>query len=157
MILDDELAELYSLFPLDTKIIVHFDSCFSAKSDRGVVANLTDRYVRRRKPRGISEYDISEETITETYARRPAANGPRRGALLLSACRHFETAADAKFGKEYRGAMTYFVEQAIKSLGPEATYLEVNKRARAGLKAAGFSQIPQVEEPAEWLNLPIYT
>lgn len=161
-ILDDELGANYATFPASTRLIVHLDSCFSAKSERGFLdgaAALYRRHIARRLDRALPAHLVTEAVARETRraraAHRERAVLPPKEIVLLSGCRDFETSADAYLGGQYRGAMTYFVEQAIDQLGPKASYAAVVVKARALLVAAGFSQVPQLSGPA--LQTPIYS
>ena len=162
LILDDEMGELYATFPAKTKIIVHLDSCFSAKSDRGAFSFVSDaytKYVRGRHPRALSERQIPKTALAATYARREGKGVlPYRQVLLISGCRDFETSADAWFQQiGYRGAMTYFIESAIRDLGHAASYRHVIDAARKKLAASGYPQVPQLEGPDQWLSQPVFT
>jgi hypothetical protein len=157
LILDDELAQMYALFPPQTKIIVHFDSCFSAKSDRGLFEDAVDKYIRGREPRALPGKKIPKTAIAATYRNHNKAALFNRYIILLSGCRDFETAADAYLGNGYRGAMTFYIERAIARLGTHASYRSVIEEARRQLAANGFPQIPQLDGPDVWLDRPIYT
>lgn len=161
LILDDDLAEIYWTFPATTKLVIHLDSCFSAKAERGMLArgrDLYDRYARGRVARSLPERLLTDDLVLESQARRETrAIIPARRQILLSGCRDFETAADAYLGGRYRGAMTFAVERAIKALGHEATYQQVVEEARRRLAQDGFAQIPQLSGPPSWLQSPIYT
>lgn len=161
-IIDDDLGQAYSTFPASTKLVVHLDSCFSAKSERGLfeqAAALYRRHVHRRVDRALPAHLATEALITEAQARRLARRAvlPPRDILLLSGCRDFETSADAYLGGQYRGAMTFFIERAIDQLGADASYAAVVAKARQLLVAAGFPQIPQLSGPAPWVQAPIYS
>jgi hypothetical protein len=165
-IIDDDLGALYSTFPANTKIVVHLDSCFSAKSDRGVLSfayDAFDKHVRDRRARSLPRDYVTDPILKATrYNRdRTRATLPKRRILLFSGCRDFETSADAYIdGVGYRGAMTYYVEQAMATLQkkfPNPTYRQVWEMTKQMLKAEDYSQIPQLDGPPEWLNQPIYT
>jgi len=162
LLLDDDLAEIYWTFPATSKLIIHLDSCFSAKAERSLLARgrgLYDRHVRGRVDRTLPARLLTDDLVLESQARREVRRGavPMRRQILLSGCRDFETAADAYLGGQYRGAMTFAIERAIARLGPEATYLQIFEEARRSLARDGFPQIPQLSGPASWLQSPIYT
>jgi hypothetical protein len=165
-IIDDELGQLYAGFPAKTKIIIHLDSCFSAKSDRGVFSILSDAYdkhVRGLTPRSLPREHITAASLAATYAHKAARKRQQKGVLpyrkvmLLAGCRDFETSADAYIERVgYRGAMTYYFEQAMEKVGNAATYRQVWQVAKQQLAQNGYSQIPQVT-PDDWLDQVVYT
>jgi len=160
LILDDELGEVYALFPEKTRIVVHFDSCYSAKSDRGAFSFFSDsydKYWRGRRSRALAPSQIPKTAIAATYGREKGLL-PKRKVLLISGCRDFETSADASFPREgYRGAMTYYIERAIIELGHAATYRQVVESARKKLAMDAFPQVPQLDGTEDWLSRPVYT
>lgn len=162
LILDDDLAAAYWTFPPDTKLIVHLDSCFSAKAERGILGTgrgLYDRHIRRRVDRALPSWALPRPIVLESQARRETRRGviPERRQVLLSGCRDFETSADAYLGGQYRGAMTHAVLSALADLGEQATYLQIVEEARRRLLADGFPQVPQLSGPSVWLHQPLFT
>lgn len=153
-ILDDELAERWSLFPMRTKLIVQLDSCFSAKSERGFIGKQIDRYLKWREPRVLPHKLAAKAPKPE---KKKAVLPRRQHMILLSGCRDFETSADAYLGGEYRGAMTYFIQQSLARLGPTTNWRDVLEDARRELEKQGFAQIPQLSGPAGWLSKPMFT
>jgi hypothetical protein len=163
LILDDDLGLVFSTFPPDTKIIYHADACYSAKSTRGL---LDYALYGQQRDRSIAPGLVGAASRAQTYERaemREIFGFKRRGALparnvlLISGCREYETSADAPLGNSWRGAMSYFVEQAFREIGPGASYRAVVNEARRRLAANGFPQIPQLEGPSEWMDFPLYT
>lgn len=160
-IIDDELGANYATFPASTRLIVHLDSCFSAKSERGLLGTagaLYRRHVARRLDRALPDYLVTNYMLSETRRAREVhrrAILPPKDIVLLSGCRDFETSADAYLGGQYRGAMTFYVEQAIDALGRGVTYDAIVAKARALLIANGFAQVPQLTGPGV-TQTPIY-
>lgn len=168
LILDDDLGLAFSAFSPKAKIIYHADACYSANSTRGL---LDFARFGPERDRSIHEEQIREHCRRQTYAReemrdifglhyrRASMTGapPPRDVLLISGCRQFETSADARLGGGWRGAMSYFVEQSLRSIGPGASYITVINETRRRLAVSGYPQIPQLEGPSEWMNAPIYT
>lgn len=161
LILDDDLARIYATFSPRTRLVVLFDSCYSAKSERSWIASVKDRF-RRRTPRVLDPALIGDDVLARTYARvnREWSAAPaRNNLLLLSGCRDYETSADAWFGRSvgYRGAFTYHLQRALKVLGPTADAVAVLEEARRTLAANKFSQVPQLTGPSEWMRRPLFT
>lgn len=162
-ILDDELGANYATFPAGSRLVVHLDSCFSAKSERGLLAGaaaLYRRHVTRRADRVLPDHLVTDALRREARraraAHRDRAVLPPKEIVLLAGCRDFETSADAYLAGQYRGAMTYFVERAIDQLGPMASYAAVIAKAQSLLVAAGFPQVPQIAGPGIAAT-PIYS
>jgi len=167
LITDDVLQREYLKFPSDSKLVIHFDSCHSGNSDRSFSLAITEAFYKfsgKRKPRFIKPDQITEQALKATqdgpsarWRKLPAET--RREVVLLAGCRDFETSADAYISRAvgYRGAFTYYVEQAIRTLGPNATYTQISAETQRLLGERGYSQIPPLKGPAEWLSAPIYS
>lgn len=166
LILDDDLRLVFSTFPSHTRIVMQLDSCFSAKAERGLLDYV--RYGECRD-RSIAPGRLTRKVIARTRENRemedvfgiygPQARGvlPGREIVLLSGCRDFETSADAYLGDGYRGAFSYFLQQAIRTLGARADYNLAIEDARRRLAVNGFAQVPQISGPPEWRGRPIYS
>lgn len=87
--------------------------------------------------------------IQNKYAVVPAGRH-----VLLAACEDRQTAADAWFDDEWRGAFTRSLGQAIKDANGDLTYAQLIKRTGAGLR--DFEQRPQLECPPDMRDLPIF-
>lgn len=64
--------------------------------------------------------------------------------VLLAACRADETAADARFGADYHGALSYYLLEALRETGPTLTYGALIERLGRSLHASDFVQEPQL-------------
>ena len=64
--------------------------------------------------------------------------------VLLAACRSDQTAADAYINNSFNGAFTYYLADAIRSLGAGATYESLHERIVSALRNK-YQQIPQLE------------
>lgn len=163
LVLDDDLAAIYWTFSPETRLVVHLDSCYSARSERGVATRaeeIYDRHVRRRVSRALPARLLPAEMVLREQVRRETRRGvvpARKNLILISGCRDFETSSDAYLAGKYQGAMSYHVARAIDALGPAATYQQIIEEVRRGLAGDGFPQVPQLTGPAHWLRLPAYT
>lgn len=160
LILDDDLQLAYRKFPPQTRIVVIFDSCFSDKSDRGIINTIKNAF-SRSKSRVLPTEQVGAEALRQTYKGRGLIVNPGqpRDVVLLAGCRDFETSADAYFGSKigYRGAFTYELQRALGTLEKTGTYSSVMGLTRDLCGAQGFTQQPQLSGPADWLVLPIFT
>lgn len=164
LILDDDLRLIYDSFPATTRLIVHLDSCYSDRADRGLIHTFKN-YMKRRTPRVLSPEWISDETRRKTYQGKlgkysvPTVKPIAMRVLSLAGCRDFETSADAWFGNKtgYRGAFTYHLLRASQILGPKADSLAIIEEARRTLTANKFIQIPQITGPPEWMRRPLFS
>jgi metacaspase-1 len=80
--------------------------------------------------------------------------------ILLSACRADQTAADARFGDPYHGALTFFLLNALRETGGRLTYNMLIDRIGKSLYDNKFLQIPQLECSVEsrdcnYINLAV--
>ncbi|HMX27598.1 MAG TPA: caspase family protein [Blastocatellia bacterium] len=165
LILDDDLRRAYDAFPATTRLIVHLDSCYSDRADRGLIAAAKD-YLKRRTPRFLPPELVSGEALAQTYqTRRWRGFGPQerdavsKRILSLAGCRDFETSADAWFGQKvgYRGAFTHHLLRAQQILGAKADTLAIIEETRRTLAAGKFSQVPQLSGPPEWMRRPLFS
>lgn len=158
LILDDDIAMIFSTFSPESRVVMHLDSCYSAGSERGVIGRWFSMLRRRRQARGLKAGMISDRVRELTYKERQRFGFlPPKEITLISGCRDFEVAEEAFLGHEYRGAMSYFTERAMRSLGSAASYRQVIDHVRGDLIQHGFPQIPQLTGRAEWLDKPAYT
>jgi hypothetical protein len=79
---------------------------------------------------------------------------PTERHVLVAACEDRQTAADAAFDGEWRGAFTRALGQAIRDANGNLTYAQLIKRAGAELR--DFEQRPQLECPPDMRDLPIF-
>lgn len=163
LVLDDDLRRIYDTFPATTRLIVHLDSCYSDRADRGLVQSFKN-FMKRRTARFLSPELVSKQALKKTYypqqtrAVSLSRESPAKRVLLLAGCRDFETSADAWFGQKigYRGAFTFHLLRAQQVLGAKADTLAIIEEARRTLAAGKFTQIPQISGPPEWMRRPLF-
>lgn len=157
LILDDDLGFIYSTFAPQTRLIVHQDTCFSARSDRGRFFDLKEKIWNDRRPRSVDGLKIPRSAIRRKGDWLRPVLPRKHNLILISGCRDFETAADAYLDGKYQGAMTYAVLSAIRDQGASASYNQIVDAARTLLREKGFPQVPQIEGPESYLIKPAYT
>ena len=86
---------------------------------------------RRRRfcdPRTIGLRDIPD--VRRTARPRDAELYPESGMreLLLSGCRSDQYSYDARFGRTFHGAMSFFAQQVIADAGYRITYRTLHRR-----------------------------
>jgi metacaspase-1 len=65
--------------------------------------------------------------------------------VLISACRSDQTAADARFGEGYQGALTYYLLDTLRKTGESVIYKELIEQLGRVLYESSFLQEPQLE------------
>lgn len=154
-LVDDELALLWRLFPKNTRIFCHFDTCHSGTLARSFTSNGWSAFRtwwRGEKARYISPLDMPAEkrlelfnrTLNELRATRamPATQQPLQCEVLsISGCTDAQTSADARIDGRYCGAMTNAFLQAVRK-SPGGTYRAIHAEMLRILKAGKFSQTP---------------
>jgi hypothetical protein len=155
---DAELAYLLqAMVDKGLLVTVVFDSCHSGGATRG-----NGKAVRR----GIGSADTrirNTDSLVATYDRLEAvwrgAGGSGRsvkpgsgwliepeGYVLLAACRAQESAFEYPFdGKERNGALTYWLLDSLKQIGPALTYKMLHDRILAKIHAQFAAQTPQLQ------------
>ena len=154
---DDVLYDAFSEMPAETKIIYHLDSCFSARSERALIARTKEFYhrrIRKQSDRTLPIRYVSSRLLQATRQQKTTGGGSTpRPVLLLSGCRSTETSADAWIsGSGYRGAFTYYLLRSARALGPQASYHAVIEDARRLIEINRFTQRPQITPSA---HMPI--
>ncbi len=159
LILDDELWQMWRLFPSTTTIFLHMDCCHSATVAKGFSFEGAKQWAkslfRQEKPRYLDAESLSPRTIEATRAGsfqtrtlvRGVVDGPIDGEptatiVSLSGCQDWQTSADAKIGGQWCGAMTHYFLEAYKVLTKAANWKEVHAEAERLLRVNGYAQIP---------------
>jgi predicted phosphodiesterase len=159
---DVEMAHLLKEMS-DKKLVVTLvlDSCHSGGATRGFSGGAV---------RGISSIDSTKrpsaslagtpEELAATWlsvsanqsrsAKIGAGWAPEvSGVLLLAACRADELANEAAFeGSERNGALTYWMLDGMKQIGPGMTFKMLHDRVLAKVHAAFKQQTPQIHGDA---------
>jgi len=74
-------------------------------------------------------------------------------AVLISGCRENQTSADAWINGRYHGALSYYLVEALASGNFDMTYRELINDVNLRLRNKRFTQVPQLEAKAEFLNI----
>jgi hypothetical protein len=77
--------------------------------------------------------------------------------LLLSGCRSNQYSYDARFGRTYHGAMTWYALRVIEDAGYRLSYSALAKRLRDALAESNYDQEPQLEGKASFKRRQIFT
>ena len=146
IIADDELYNLFTQLPQNVLLEVYLDTCHSGTGVKAVDLLLDRRprflpppsleafeQVENKKPRGL-HVALLEKGITHH--------------ILWAGCRADQTSADAFIGGAWNGAFTYFFCKEVLACKNKLSRNEILAKVRADLKAARFTQIPQLESPA---------
>ncbi len=142
------------------------DSCHAAGATRGPEP-LIDPQQGQTSVRGINEVDHTPrpseslvaspaqlvkawESQSERNTRRAQAGSgwlpEPQGYVLIAACRENEQANEYPFeGTEVNGALSYWLVDSLKQIGPEYTYKMLHDRALARVRGQFASQTPQLE------------
>jgi len=124
-ILDDEFKSLIQTYlKPDATLFALFDSCFS-----GSVLDLKYQYLDSLNYDNYSENSKTLDTLGNV--------------IMISGCTDNQTSADAFFGKQANGAMTWSLLESLKSK-PVCTWRELVKNMRSLLRTSQFEQIPQL-------------
>lgn len=156
---DLELAHLLkTMVDKGLVVTVILDSCHSGGATRGqggaVVRGLS---TIDTTPRPTDSLVASEEALAETWggtsagATRALSLGSGwlpepKGYVLLAACRASEFAYEYPFdGKERNGALTYWLLDSLKQIGPGLTYKQLHDRIVAKVHSQFERQTPQLQ------------
>ncbi len=146
-ITDKELAAEFNKL-LDRKVVLTalFDSCFSGEIARGTMAGFRTKYA----PSAVVE--VPNVDVAEAD---PVQVPSQRGALILSAARYYEPAAEwPRLGQpgEPRGAFAYALTETVQEKHGAASVRDLFAESRGRLKAMLYPQEPVYEGADERLN-----
>jgi hypothetical protein len=146
IIIDDELHDLFVQLPKNVLLEVYLDTCHSGTGLKSIdmLLDRKPRYlpppsleaflkVDGRKSRGLHESMLEKESVHH---------------ILWAGCRSDQTSADAKIGATWHGAFTYYFCEEMRKCKNKLSRLQVLNKVVADLKAAHYSQIPQLEGEA---------
>ena len=175
------------LVPPGSNLTLLMDCCYSGGNQRRLDTDITFRYLpasdaeldaieraRTRYEENQDAYIVSKLREVrdlgedELKARVPhlvkALQGTRlgdvnnrEGNLLMSGCSSTQTSADARIAGSYHGAFTYYLVDAINSLGVAATYRQVATALAQRLTSNHYSQIPQLEGKKENKDIAMFS
>lgn len=142
---DDELARIFQSRVPGVRLVFISDSCHS-----GTVARFAfnpQAAERVPKVRFLPPAEIQLPRSRQAAPRSVPAlsHSPlKSSALLLSDCMDWEYSYDAWFGDRPNGAMSRAAIDALKELGPKATYRDWFKAIRQNLPTAQYPQSPNL-------------
>jgi hypothetical protein len=146
LIVDDELAQYFSVLPEGVNLSVIADACHSGSVMRDVFRRprfLPPR-LRCAPALGPRPRRIGSCVIAETQRH-----------VLLSGCRDTETSADAYIDGRYNGACTWALLQAIAE-NPNRTWRDAHVDMLKALKAGGHDQHPVLSGRADAFERPLF-
>lgn len=98
-----------------------------------------------------------KDAMTSFDKQRFGEDSVGNNVVLMAACRADQTAADACFGGDYHGALTYYLSEALSADGPALTYAKLIDQIGRKLYDNSFQQIPQLECNPTNHDLPFLT
>lgn len=153
---DVELAYLFKrLVDRGVILTVVLDSCHSGGATRGTAVprgGVIDPTPRPSDSLVAPHADLialwQAQTRSVTRAVKPASGwlAEPQGYTLLAACRANELAYEDSFdGKERNGALTYWLLDSLRQLGPGAAYKTLHERVLAKIRTRFAAQTPQLQ------------
>ncbi len=150
---DKEMSALiHDVAKSGAQVVTLFDSCHSG----GVTRNIDDddedsragvaRMTAATKGRARTLADYLE-LAREMYdpARIADSGPPEPSHIAIAACQHDETAKEfPKHPTPRRGAFTLAFEEAVKALGPSATYTDLVTAIRTKVRDRAEDQLPNL-------------
>jgi hypothetical protein len=156
LITDDELRTLFADIRRGVRLTVISDSCHSGSVTRAAEGPATpdDRRVRFLNPRNLRKpeiKDVRHKAAPEVHSEAEMKE------LLLSGCRSNQYSYDARFGRKYHGAMTWYALRVIEDAGYRLTYSALATRLRDALAESNYDQEPQLEGKASFKRRQLFT
>lgn len=150
LIRDKEFQQMFSSVPAGVSFIWVSDSCHSQDLSRGLRRDAGLSIDRSFPMTADMEWRIRTALGRNLDPLGMSRAGATNNVALLSACRSDQTACDAVFANQPGGAFTHFlVEALLGGDGASVALTTLVGRVQASLRAASFSQEPQVEGSEE--------
>ena len=158
VIVDDELRERFANLPAGVRLTVILDSCHSGSGTRAPEEDTPDR----RRPRYCDPRLIGLRAIADVRQRarpRSALAHPESemSEILLSGCRADQYSYDARFGRRFHGAMSYYAQALIAGSGYRTTYQQLRSALVPTLREHNYDQEPQLEGKTSFKRRPMFT
>ena len=142
VLVDDELRVLFAKVPKTVLVECFFDTCHS-----GTGLKALD-LIPTRKPRWLPP---PTPIAIDNMAGRSAPGLRKRlddagldHAILWAACKASQTSADARIGKIWAGAFTYYLTARLKAAKGQIKRSELLKLVREDLKTNRYTQVPEI-------------
>lgn len=155
---DDELRALYDQYLSHTSLLLTMDCCHSGENqyELDVVFRFLfpDDEELKKIERAKSKYRLRQSEASQSSAatsstpleekKQSRYSQQNDFAILIAACRSDQTAADARFGDTYSGALTHYLATTVQETGGNLSYKELIERLRTAIQHSKFMQIPQL-------------
>lgn len=143
LIIDHELHDLLVRLPATVLLEVYLDTSHGGTGYRALDL-LLDRSPRYLPPPSVEAYRDIEFRRARPAHQKLLEKGLTH-AILWSACREGQTAADALLEDGWHGAFTWHFCREARASANHLSRAKVLAKVREALKNAHFSQIPQLD------------
>ena len=143
VITDDELHDLFIQLPPKVLLEVFLDTCHSGTGIRAIDL-LLDRKPRYLPPPSLKAFEKLEGRQSRGL-RAALLDKGMIDHILWAGCRADQTSADAKIGKSWHGAFTYYLCKEMQACRNELSRKELMKKVRAAIRKGKYTQTPQLE------------
>lgn len=173
MLVDDDLGAIYRTFAPDTHLLLLMDCCHSgsiqraevrtrslpiSKREQKKIAVAKENYKQQSKAfvlaqlrtfmtDGGSEDDlakIANAAVARFDKQHFCQEIVKGNCMLISACTDQQTAADARFGARYNGALTYYLLDTLHQAQGKIAYQTLIEQVGAKLQQNFYDQEPQM-------------
>lgn len=143
IILDDELHDLFVQLPQNVVLEVYLDTCHSGTGLRAVDF-LLERQPRFMPMPSLRVFElVAERESRGFYKSFGTKKTPQH--ILWAGCHADQTSADALIEGKWHGAFTYYYCKHVRTTQNKISRAQLLRRVRADLKAARYTQVPQLE------------
>ncbi len=183
MLVDDDLSAIYQTFTPDTHLLLLMDCCHSgslqrdgirsrslpiSKREQKKIAVAKESYKQESKAFVLSQLksfvlegglgdDLARiaETAVARFDKQHFGQAIVKGnGMLISACTDQQTAADARFGVRYNGALTYYLLDTLHQANGKLTYQALIEQVGKKLQQNSYDQEPQMGCDTAMQNAP---
>jgi len=169
-ICDDDIATFLKRIPVGVYTVIIVDACHSGSMTRTLTpAPAVTKAVS--PPLDLLSRGLDRALRTRKFGVKPGSvirdigNNDvifmEQNHILISGCRDNQTSADATISGMPQGAMTWALLESFKALGfgkssQNPTWVDIHGHMVNLLKNSGFSQVPQLSGPENWLKEPAF-
>ena len=140
---DDELHDLFQQLPKTVLLEVYLDTCHSGTGLK-LVDMLLDRRPRFMPPPSYEALKMVERKQSRGL-HRELVQKELVHHILWAVCKADQTRADAYIAGAWHGAFTYFFCKEVNACKNKLPRKDILTKVRADLKAAHYTQVPQLE------------
>lgn len=110
------------------------------------------KHLKKARDEGATDAELealAAATIEKFQKKRFGHEEVKGNVILIAGCHSSQTAADAKFGSRFNGALSYYLLETLKKANGKLSYFDLISKVGDALTTNHFEQTPQLECSAQ--------